>query len=362
MGLVMIQESSKSVELCRRIGSSDELALWILLLIIPPFQPRPWSGQGAWDMIEGMRTEDVLIERLRSCVNRDRLVETALRLIEVPSPTGQAGAACDRLGEILTADWFRVDRPTGGYEASPAVAVRFQGDRPGRTLQFNGHLDTVHLPFVPPQLKNGQITGSGASDMKGGTAAAVEALRALRDSGMFEAGCILLTAHDLHEAPWGNGRQLDQLIREGYLGDAVLLPEPLSRHLPIAGRGCATWKVRISRSGPPVHEVMRDKDEPDVIAAGAELVARLGRLGRSLEVHADPVCGPASVFIGQVHAGEIYNQYPHECWLEGTRRWLPGTDAAQVEREFGEVLANLARETRNSHHVRLVLHPRRVSS
>ena len=23
---------------------------------------------------------------------------------------------------------------------------------PGRTLQFNGHLDTVHLPFVPPAV------------------------------------------------------------------------------------------------------------------------------------------------------------------------------------------------------------------
>ena len=79
--------------------------------------------------------------------------------------------------------------------------------------------------------------------MKGGTAAAVEALRALRDSGALEAGSILLTAHDLHEAPWGDGRQLDQLIREGYVGDAVLLPEPLCDVLPVAGRGCATWKV-----------------------------------------------------------------------------------------------------------------------
>ena len=52
--------------------------------------------------------------------------------------------------------------------------------RPGRTLQFDGHLDTVHLPFVPPEVKDGRLTGSGASDMKGGLAAAVEAVRAAR--------------------------------------------------------------------------------------------------------------------------------------------------------------------------------------
>ena len=57
------------------------------------------------------------------------------------------------------------------------------------------------------------------------------------------AGGVLLTAHDLHEAPWGLGQQLNQLIKDGYVGDGVLLPEPLSEHLPVVGRGAATWKV-----------------------------------------------------------------------------------------------------------------------
>ena len=295
-----------------------------------------------------MATTTPEFDRLKSCLNRDRLVETVVRLVEVPSPTGAAGAVCDRLAEILTADGFEVERPDGGYPVAPAVAVRFSSGRPGRTLQFNGHLDTVHLPFVPPQVKNGQITGSGASDMKGGTAAAVEALRILRDSGALQAGTILLTAHDLHEAPWGNGRQLDQLIRDGYVGDAVLLPEPLCDVLPVDGRGSATWKVHIRRSGPPVHEVMRPRDEPSVIAAGAELVSRLGRLGQRLGAEVHPVAGSPSVFIGQVHSGEIFNQYPQECWLEGTRRWLPGTDPTEVEREFRGLLEGLATETGTS--------------
>jgi acetylornithine deacetylase/succinyl-diaminopimelate desuccinylase-like protein len=296
-------------------------------------------------MIERMKPDNAFMARLKSCVNRDRLVETAVRLIEVPSPTGEAGAVCDRLAEILSADGFHVERPKGGYAHSPAVAVRFQGNRPGRTLQFNGHLDVVHLPFVPPKVENGQITGSGASDMKGGTAAAVEALRALRDSGVFDAGSILLTAHDLHEAPWGNGRQLDQMIREGYLGDAVLLPEPLCNVLPVRGRGSSTWKVHIRRAGPPVHEVMRPLGEPSVISAGAQLVSMLGRLGQELACNVDPICGSATVFIGQMHSGEIFNQYPQECWLEGTRRWLPGTDFRLVERDFRRLLASLAEQT-----------------
>ena len=223
-----------------------------------------------------------LSARLAAAVDRGRLLDTAMQLVAAPSRTGEAGAALDCLARLLTADGFTVERPAAGHPAAPAVVVRFDGGRPGRTLQFNGHLDTVHLPFVPPAVEGGRLTGSGASDMKGGTAAAVEALRVLRDTGALAAGSVLLTAHDLHEAPWGLGQQLDRLIADGCVGDGVLLPEPLCDRLPAVGRGAMTWKATIRREEPPVHEVMRPPGVADVIAAGADLVGRLGRLNERL--------------------------------------------------------------------------------
>ncbi len=277
-------------------------------------------------------------------VDRRRLLAIARRLIAAPSPTGRAGAAAEALAAVLIEEGFAVDRPEAGHPDAPAVVARLEGRRPGRTLQFDGHLDTVHLPFVPPGTDGDLLTGSGSSDMKGGLAAAVEAMLALRDAGGLDAGSVLLTAHDLHEAPWGFGQQVDALIAAGWVGDAVLIPEPLCDHLPIAGRGQACWAATIRRRGPPVHEVMRPADEPSVIAAGAELVARLGRLDRAL-TDSDPVAGRASVFVGQIHSGEIYNQSPQSCRLEGTRRWVPGADRAAVEREFRALIAGLADET-----------------
>src|SRR5207302_2581859 len=58
------------------------------------------------------------------------------------------------------------------------------------------------------------------------------------------------------------------------------------------------------------------------------------------------LAGRETVFIGQIHSGEIYNQYPQECWLEGTRRWLAGTSREEVEGEFRRLLADLADQTR----------------
>ena len=64
-------------------------------------------------------------------IDRDRLVDTAQRLIAVPSPTGQAGAALDCLADILQGDGFLVDRHEAGHAAAPAVIARLSGSRPG---------------------------------------------------------------------------------------------------------------------------------------------------------------------------------------------------------------------------------------
>ena len=287
-------------------------------------------------------------QRLRLLINRERLVNTVVELVKIRSITGDAGDVLKRLAEMLAGEGFKVERPPGGHPTAPAVAVRLDSRKPGRTLQFNGHLDTVHLPFVPPEVQNDRISGSGSCDMKGGTAAAVEALRILRDSGALTAGSVLFTAHDLHEAPWGDGRQLEALIREGYVGNAVLIPEYLNAVIPVVGRGLATWKITIRRDGPPVHEVMRPPHEPSVIDAAAELIARLRQFNGHLAGKSDPEAGTETVFIGQVHAGEIFNQYPQECRLEGTRRWLPGARAPEVEQEFRGLVEQVAKRTKTT--------------
>jgi len=291
-----------------------------------------------------MKSSEALRNRVLGVIQPRRLLEMARKLIAIPSRTGEAGPVLDCLADLLRAEGFAVERPAGDYPLAPAVAVRWAGKKPGKTLQFNGHPDTVHLPFIPPQVEGDLLRGSGSSDMKAGTGAAVEALLALRDADALETGAILLTAHDLHETPWGDGRQLNALIRAGYAGDAVLLPEYLSEVLPVIGRGGITWKVQIQRPGAPIHEVLRPA-EPNVIAAGAELARRLLALDEELSHKRDPLAGPESLFIGQIHSGEIFNQYPQVCRLEGTRRWLPGTRHADVEQQLRGLLEEAARAT-----------------
>ena len=286
-----------------------------------------------------------MIEKITRAVDEKRLLDTAVSLIELPSPTLSAGAVADRLAELLVAEGFAVERPEADWPEAPAVVARLESGQPGRALQFDGHLDTVHLPFVAPRIENGILYGSGSSDMKGGIAAFVEALRVLRDTDAIQRGGVMITAHDHHEAPWGDRRQLLALIREGYLGDGVLLPEYLGDVLPVAGRGMAVFSIEIERDGEPVHEVLRPAGLPDVVGVGAELIQRLKALCERLSVRIAPHVGSDSVFVGRMESGEIYNQSPVKCRIEGTRRWVAAGSGPKAKRELEELLAALAVES-----------------
>lgn len=278
--------------------------------------------------------DEKVIRQVCDAVDRDRLLQTARTLVDIPSPTCEAGAVSDRLSELLAADGFDVERVEADWPEAPAVVVRLIGAEPGRTIQFDGHLDTVHLPFTASSVEDGVLCGSGASDMKGGVSAFVEALRVLKATGLLEQGSVLMTAHDHHEGPWGDKRQLKALIRDGYVGDAVLLPEYLANQLPLSGRGMGIFTATFHREGVPVHEVLRPEGLADVNAAGADFLMRLKQLNEVLTARSTGMLKD-TVFTGQIAGGEIYNQAPVSCTVSGTRRWVgPGEgDVSVVEVE-----------------------------
>ena len=135
------------------------------------------------------------------------------------------------------------------------------------------------------------------------------------------------------------------MIREGLVGDAVLLPEYLATPLPVAGRGLAIFQATVRRDGEPVHEVLRPPGTPDVVAAGAQLVNRLHTWNEKLRENSHPLVGHDSTFVGNLQAGEIYNQSPTECFVQGTRRWVPPASSTAVQDEFSQVLAGIAAAT-----------------
>ena len=125
----------------------------------------------------------------------------------------------------------------------------------------------------------------------------------------------------------------------------MLLPEYVADRLPVAGRGMAIYKITIKRPGEPVHEVLRPPQTPDVIQAGATVVQELKALHERVKTITHPYTGHDSTFVGNFQAGEIYNQSPTECLIQGTRRWVTPGQSATIQAELEALLAEVATET-----------------
>jgi acetylornithine deacetylase len=137
-------------------------------------------------------------------VDRERLVETASSLVDVHSFTGDEERVARRMVELfeelgLHVQWQQVE------ENRANVLGTWRGSGGGKSLMFNGHMDTSYsgrepwlrdVPGFQPQafVRDGRLYGLGISNMKGALACYVEAVQALQDAGVRLRGDVLIAA------------------------------------------------------------------------------------------------------------------------------------------------------------------------
>lgn len=214
-----------------------------------------------------------LAERLIQCVDERRLVDTACAYVNTPSPTGSeqlmgetVRAAFEEAGLGVT--WQEVE------EGRPNVIGTLEGEGGGRTLMFNGHMDTSYsggephlrglVGFQPNALvREGRIYGLGISNMKGALACYLEALRAVRDADLKLKGDLLIACvvGEIEKTQWGEefrGREYRgyaagsrYLPTHGGIADMCILGEPTEQRVVLGHYG-AMW-ARISTHGPFLH-------------------------------------------------------------------------------------------------------------
>ena len=131
-----------------------------------------------------------------------------------------------------------------------------KGEKKGKSLILNGHIDVV--PLGPTDMwaaepysaliEGDRLYGRGAGDMRSGAAANVWALDALRRIGLQPASEVILQAV-VEEESTGNGTLMAHL--KGYTADAALIPEPMQEQLVRANVGVLWFQVEVK--GRPVH-------------------------------------------------------------------------------------------------------------
>ncbi len=132
----------------------------------------------------------------------------------------------------------------------PVVVGRHSSGRPGPTRMLLGHVDVVPTgdlttwtshPF-DPVVREGDLYGRGACDMKGGVVAMLEAVRIAFESGAEMNGDLVVVTVPAEE---DGGAGTLAAIRAGCVADMAVIPEPTGLEVVVAHAGAITFTLRV---------------------------------------------------------------------------------------------------------------------
>jgi len=285
-------------------------------------------------------------------IDEELLVRVTCQLLQATgqNPPGEEAATVAVLaaaGRELGLDVVTSPVEPGRDNVSVTLAG---GNGPG--LLILGHTDVVPVgdgwttdPYGGV-VKDGRIYGRGASDMKGGLAAALVAMAALRGAGL--TGPVELAAV-VDEEETGKGiRAYVDHARGAAAGSGseflgCITAEPTDLQTIIAARGDSYLRVAVH--GRACHAGNPD-DGANAIYGAAAVVAEIERLHAELAADPHPLLGPATWSVGQINGGTGGSIVPADCVIVADRRLLPGESPAAVLDDLRSRVAALRLEDR----------------
>jgi acetylornithine deacetylase len=302
--------------------------------------------------------------------SRDELVDLVRELVAHPSENpnlltdperaeaGRAGeAACQTaMAAHLAELGMEIDR----FEALPGredVVGRLAGGGGGRSLILNGHVDVVPAgdPALWPhdpwggEVEGGRLWGRGSCDMKGGLAAGIVALRALRAAGVRLAGDVVFQSVVDEES---GGPGTIAALERGHTADAAIVLEPSAGTLiPVEG-GVMWLNVRVR--GVAGHSALRYRSvhaggqgtAVNAIEKAAKLLAGIQELERhwgNRKTHPLLPKGITTINPGMIRGGSpALSNMVDECVLGLSMKFLPSERSEDVRRSFEDEIARLA--------------------
>jgi acetylornithine deacetylase/succinyl-diaminopimelate desuccinylase family protein len=277
--------------------------------------------------------------------------------------------------QAIVADWLdSLGMATERWQEPPrypVVAGRLPGAGGGRSLALNGHVDVVpvgeagawsHDPWAG-EVADGRLWGRGAADMKGGVAAALVALRALRDAGVRLAGDLWMHVVADEEVVGVSTRRLVARLPKV---EAVIVAEPTDLLImPVEG-GLVHFRIEVegreSHAGNrymSVHAgglgaqagVNAIEKALKIVAALQELERQWGNLrghpllpaGFNTLMPGVIVGGPSGGRDGRLNLVSNPGTAPNYCSVEYNLWFLPGETLDQIRSEVETFVSDVCR-------------------
>jgi acetylornithine deacetylase len=246
-------------------------------------------------------------------------------------------ACADALAHTLDRWGFRVEIQETAARRPNVIARIGRGG--GRTLLFNGHLDTVgvegmiHAPW-DAEVREGRIYGRGSSDMKSGVAAMCAAALRVVDAKLDGEVIVTAVADEEYESVGTRA-----LVASGIRADAAIVTEPTRLAICPAHRGFAWLELIVH--GRAAHGSRYDIGI-DAITLASRVLAELDDYQRTVLAHkTHALLGRPSFHASIISGGLGLSTYPDRCSVQIERRTIPGESAADFAREVEAACARV---------------------
>lgn len=277
------------------------------------------------------------------------------------------------VGDFLAALGFELDGwdvgPSATFPAHPLIVARLPGSGGGRSIAFNAHVDVVPVgdrsswsqdPFGGAVV-DGRLYGRGATDMKGGLAAAMWAAKVALEHGLRPRGDIVFHVVSDEEVV---GNSTREIVERSPACDVTVSVEPTELRLCAAEGGLVHFRIEVE--GMEAHASTRylsvhaggNGGGVNAIEKAIKLVVALQELERRwADTKSHPILpagydtlspgiivgGPGGGSDGRLNLFSNAGTAPNYCSVEYNMWWYPDESYEDVRAEVEEAVAAVAR-------------------
>lgn len=313
-----------------------------------------------------------------SRIDPQEVVDLALSLGNIDSPTGSEGAAGEFVFDWLARNGFE-PRRYALVEDRINVAARLDGTGGGYSLIFNAHLDTTLRPDATLSARNptdalyhsawvegDDIYGDGVVNDKGPMAAFLIAAKAIRDSGVSLKGDLWVSAvaGEISREPideWQGTAYLSKdlgarfMVTHGVVGDFALVAEGTGFGIVGVEPGKAHFKVTVLTDTPRYYTPYLPRptgmaDSPNAIVRTAAVIEAFERWAYEYQQR-NTYRGPTGTIVPKASVNAIRSGYPFNltsapqlCSFYVDTRILPGANPMDLRAELLGLLAGVGVE------------------
>tara|TARA_Y100001960_G_C14735103_1_gene859833 strand:+ start:883 stop:2103 length:1221 start_codon:yes stop_codon:yes gene_type:complete len=263
---------------------------------------------------------------IKSKIKEEEITNLAQELIKIPSDeTAGEKEVCEYLESYLKSLGMKV-RLQEVLPNRPNIIAEVIGDEVGKSIMFNGHVDTVPIGDIKKWsmdpysaiIKDNKLFGRGSTDMKGAIASMIIAMKFIMNNVEKFNGKIIFTGV-MAEETTGLGTQ--KIVEENIKTDMAVVGEPSDEKIYRAHKG--TMWFNLSTYGKLEHSSESNSESNNAIINMMKLIMEINEISKELETIENNLVGHPSINIGLIDGGTKQNMIADSCRISIDRRTLP---------------------------------------